>query len=677
MSKILSRWIEAGIAGRGVKQNSADAYQLEIEVSAIKGLGFSGATVSDTLEVLVNGTTMGFDGSGNIRINDGSITASLITNATITGAKIASATITGSNVAATTITGSNLVNNTVTATQIAANTITASEIAANTITAGQIAANTITATQIAAATITASEIANLTITGAKIANDTITATQIDETGAFTWTGAHSFTTITVPAVPAGANAPTSKTYVDNLVSGIDWKESVRALTTAALPAVTYNNGASGVGATLTATANGALPAQDGVTLVVGNRFLVRNQAAGLQNGIYTVTDVGSAGTPFILTRAVDFDDSPVGEVSANNAAFVEEGTNFADTGWTLVTDNPITIGTTAIAFTQFTGLGSIIAGAGISQTGATLAVEFTTNKGLQFSGGGNTGGDSETLEVKVDASTINFSSGALYVPNSGITETQLNTSVAGNGLSGGGGSALAVNVDDSTIEINADTLRVKDLGITTSKLAATSVTAAKLGSDVAGAGLAGGNGSAIDVVAADSSITVNADSLQVQVAAAGAISVGTGIQVNVDNSTIEINTNALRVKTSGNFTWTGAHTFTGGTITVPTQTVNNNTTSAASTAFVTAQIAASVGTQNVDYVTLNGTNITNKYVDLVAIPKTAAKVVVDVVGGTAQAYATDFTVITDGTDIKRLNWDTLGMDGQVVSGTVLRVVYWS
>lgn len=73
-------------------------------------------------------------------------------------------------------------------------------------------------------------------------------------------------------------------------------------TTAALPAVTYANGTAGVGATLTANANGAFPSQDGVSVSVGQAILVKNQAAALQNGLYSLSDAGGVGTPFILTR---------------------------------------------------------------------------------------------------------------------------------------------------------------------------------------------------------------------------------------------------------------------------------------------------------------------------------------------------------------------------------------
>lgn len=85
------------------------------------------------------------------------------------------------------------------------------------------------------------------------------------------------------------------------------------------------------------------------------------------------------------------------------------------------------------------------------------------------------------------------------IADDAVDKTKIAADVAGAGLGQNVDGSLEVNADDSTIEINSDSLRVKDLGITTAKLAATSVTAAKLGSDVAGAGLAGGNGSALSV----------------------------------------------------------------------------------------------------------------------------------------------------------------------------------
>lgn len=94
-------------------------------------------------------------------------------------------------------------------------------------------------------------------------------------------------------------------------SSLPGEIGVSAATTAALPANTYNNGVSGVGATLTANANGVLPAQDGVTLLVNDTLLVWKEGGGtsIKNGKYTVTDLGSVSTPWILTRSTDSDSS--------------------------------------------------------------------------------------------------------------------------------------------------------------------------------------------------------------------------------------------------------------------------------------------------------------------------------------------------------------------------------
>lgn len=91
------------------------------------------------------------------------------------------------------------------------------------------------------------------------------------------------------------------TLITTTIEARTWKDPVDAATTGALPTLTY---ASGPG-TLTATANGALAAQDGITLVAGEDLLVKDQASSFQDGIYTVTQVGTGGSPFILTRRAD------------------------------------------------------------------------------------------------------------------------------------------------------------------------------------------------------------------------------------------------------------------------------------------------------------------------------------------------------------------------------------
>ena len=157
--------------------------------------------------------------------------------------------------------------------------------------------------------------------------------------------------VTNLADPTNAQDAANKRYVDAAVVGIDWKASVRAATTAAVTLATaFENGDT----------------LDGVTLATGNRILVKDQTDGSENGIYVVA---ASGAP---TRASDADTSA--EVTASFAVFVEEGTVNGDAAWTLTNNGTVTIGTTVLVFTQFTGLGQITAGAGLTKTANTLDV---------------------------------------------------------------------------------------------------------------------------------------------------------------------------------------------------------------------------------------------------------------------------------------------------------------
>jgi len=198
-------------------------------------------------------------------------------------------------------------------------------------------------------------------------------------GAFSTTGSFSTTlvqganvTLTLPTVDGTL---VTQAYVDGIAQSLDIKNSCRAATQEALPAVTYNNGTAGVGATLTADENGVLPAQDGVTMVVGNRLLVKHQAAPLQNGIYVVTALGDASNPFVLTRAEDADGSPANEVSGGMFTFVEQGTASAGHGFVTIFNGNIAVGTDPVNFTQFSGAGQLAAGNGLAIVGNTLAID--------------------------------------------------------------------------------------------------------------------------------------------------------------------------------------------------------------------------------------------------------------------------------------------------------------
>lgn len=158
------------------------------------------------------------------------------------------------------------------------------------------------------------------------------------------------------SVASGALLYDSDLKAPITTTGTGWRDAigrrrflaVRAVAIAALPAATYVNGTAGVGATLTATANGALPAQDGITLVVADRVLVASQAAAPQNGIYVVTAVGDASNPWVLTRATDADSAA--EVVYEALVPVTAGTVNAGKLWQLSTTGTITIGTTGQAW---------------------------------------------------------------------------------------------------------------------------------------------------------------------------------------------------------------------------------------------------------------------------------------------------------------------------------------
>jgi hypothetical protein len=156
------------------------------------------------------------------------------------------------------------------------------------------------------------------------------------------------TNLTDPTNPQDA---ANKRYVDSAVVGIDWKPSVRLATTAAITLATgLENGDT----------------LDGVTLATGDRVLVKNQTDATENGIYVVA---ASGAP---SRSSDADTAA--EITASFAVFVEEGTVNTDSGWTLTNNGAVTVGTTELSFTQFTGLGQITAGAGLTKTANTLDV---------------------------------------------------------------------------------------------------------------------------------------------------------------------------------------------------------------------------------------------------------------------------------------------------------------
>ncbi len=140
--------------------------------------------------------------------------------------------------------------------------------------------------------------------------------------------------------------------LSSMVQGLNPKPGATVATNAALPAATYANGTSGVGATLTGDANGALTV-DSYAVAANDIVLVKNQAAGLQNGLYVVTQPGTGGTPFILTRHTAMDTAA--EFPRASIVVEDAGTAWANSYWVCTNSANPTVGTTAITFSQLNG----------------------------------------------------------------------------------------------------------------------------------------------------------------------------------------------------------------------------------------------------------------------------------------------------------------------------------
>lgn len=306
-------------------------------------------------------------------------------------------------------------------------------------------------------------------------------------------------TVSADGIAVDTSVIATRAYVDGVSQGLDTKESVRAISTSNI--------------TLSGTQT-----VDGVSLIAGDRILVAGQTTASANGIYVV----ASGA---WSRASDADSSA--EVDAGMFCFVTEGTQYADSGWVLTTDDAITLGTTSLAFAQFSGAGQITAGAGLTKTGNTIDV------------------------VAADASlTVNANDVAVKRDSAGAVILS--------------GSGIAVNTDGTSVEISSNALRIASgaagagLGYSAGVLAVNAGGGLEVASDqvqiaasAAGAGLALSSG--VLSVNVGSGLSISSDTVGIDASAAGAaLALTSGVlDVQVDGSTIEVSSDALRVKDAG------------------------------------------------------------------------------------------------------------------------------
>jgi hypothetical protein len=166
-----------------------------------------------------------------------------------------------------------------------------------------------------------------------------------------------FGSVCVSGNPTLACQLATKEYVDTIAAaGIHYHDPVRVESpdTAGNLSATYDNGSSGVGATLTNNGTQAALVIDGVTLATNDRVLIYSQTNQYENGIYTVTNTGSASTNWVLTRATDADSYGASDQDAlgeGDAFFVKEGDTGAGELYVMNRSGVITFGTTPITFT--------------------------------------------------------------------------------------------------------------------------------------------------------------------------------------------------------------------------------------------------------------------------------------------------------------------------------------
>ena len=233
------------------------------------------------------------------------------------------------------------------------------------------------------------------------------------------------TRITSVATPSYSTDAANKYYVDTVASGMHIHSPAIVATNANLATlsggtVTYNNGTSGVGATLTlSVAISTIDGQNfGSDFTSGDRILVKDESTAINNGIYTISANGK-----VLTRATDFNTTTL--VHGGDFVFIEKGHLYGSTGWVQTTD-AVTLGTDAIVFSQFAGPGTYTNGAGLDLNGT----QFSAN--------------------------VNSTSGGIEIVSNQI---QLKSTIAGNGLTYSSG-VLNVVGTNNRVDVSADAIDI-------------------------------------------------------------------------------------------------------------------------------------------------------------------------------------------------------------------------
>jgi len=250
--------------------------------------------------------------------------------------------------------------------------------------------------------------------------------------------------VTVGGDPTANLQVATKQYVDNLVaSALHFHDAVRVESPSNLTA-TYNNGTSGVGATLTNSGAQAALVIDGITLNTSDRVLIYTQTDQKQNGVYTVTDTGSVSTNWVLTRSTDTDSYEPGTADGLDEGsyfYVQEGDTGAGESYVCNTIGTITFGTTNITFIQFSATPDFTGGTNIDITAQTISLTGTVDET-----NGGTGNNAYTTGDTLYASASN----TLAKLSGNTTTTKKYLSQTGNGAASAAPAWDEINLGTDT-----------------------------------------------------------------------------------------------------------------------------------------------------------------------------------------------------------------------------------
>lgn len=437
----------------GYASGSWRQFSLAGGVTTFSGAGTGLTPATPTSGAITLGGTLNVDygGTGAVTLTGyvkGNGTSAMTASSTIPTTDL-SGTVTNAQLAnsAITINGSSVsLGGSVTVTATATNALTigtglsgtsyngsaAVTIAIDSTVATLTGSQTLTNKSISGSANTLTNIANASLTNSSV---TIGSTVLSLGG--TATTLAGLTTVTVTQDPTTALELATKQYVDAIASGLNYHQPVNYATTAVLGAYVYNNGASGVGATITKSVPYATLSLGGGSPTVNQRVLVKDEpsAGGLDayNGVYTVTSVGSALTPWVLTRATDYDSSGSGtnEIDAGDYVLVISGTN-ASTAWVQQTPLPITVGTTALVFLQFNAPLTYSAGTGLNLSPATTF--NITNTGVAAAAYGSASSVA-TFTVNAQGQLTTAATTAIAIDGNQVTAGTVGVGFGGTGLS--------------------------------------------------------------------------------------------------------------------------------------------------------------------------------------------------------------------------------------------------